>query len=580
MSLHPQYSSDNHDPFLSRNPSATSSLPTVEDASNQPQYAPEQQHYAPPPLPPRPSAALTRKPVPAISDSDLPALRRRRSSATPPPVPPRPNNQYSTYIAAPAAAYTVQPQGPVDSRLPPPPPPPASSGAAYVATNEKAGYEPKRRSCWPATRRGKWILFGIIAALIVIIAVVAAVCAVVIPNHSSSSSSSSAGSASDNGGHPLSIAEGGVDKGEAGDIPVHGNRSADHFVMTTNRSIVVTRLDPIVNPGAIGSHMHRVHGSSYFTQNLTSATEMQELANCTTTVVQDDLSAYWVSALYYRYSNGSLVSVPLDRTSLYYFQKAPTGETIYPFPDNYNIVAGDPYRRYVNESDPNHTAFWYQCYRGDGNDLKSWGFPKSACSGGLVQGIQFPSCWDGVYADDGDYTDHVTYPTDDTNGYYCPSDFPKKFITLQFETVFAVYDFPYNGNNNITWLLANGDTTGYGIHADFMNGWKTSVLQGVLDDCRYMNATDIDSVADDPPNCPHLNASINMDITHSCRLQTSIVNEEVGETVSTALTYLPGCNAIWSGNTSKPACPDGRVEGGDLDLVSGSVYYREEPYIS
>ncbi|ODO08406.1 hypothetical protein L198_00135 [Cryptococcus wingfieldii CBS 7118] len=567
MSLHPQYSSDDHDPFLSRNPSATSSLPTVEDASNQPQYAPEQQHYAPPPLPPRPSAALTRKPVPAISDSDLPALRRRRSSATPPPVPPRPNNQYSTYVAAPAAAYTVQPQGPVDSRLPP-----ASSGAAYVATNEKAGYEPKRRSCWPATRRGKWILFGIIAALIVIIAVVAAVCAVVIPNHSSSSSSSSSsnvGSASDNGGHPLSIADGGVDKGEAGDIPVHGNRSADHFVMTTNRSIVVTRLDPIVNPGAIGSHMHRVHGSSYFTQNLTTATEMQELANCTTTIVQDDLSAYWVSALYYRYSNGSLVSVPLDRTSLYYFQKAPTGETIYPFPDNYNIVAGNPYRRSVNESDPNHTALWYQCYRGDGNDLKSWGFPKSACSGGLVQGIQFPSCWDGVYADDGDYTDHVTYPTDDTNGYYCPSDFPKKFITLQFETVFAVYDFPYNGNNNITWLLANGDTTGYGIHADFMNGWKTSVLQGVLDD-----------FADDPPNCPHLNASINLDITYSCRLQTSIVNEEVGETVSTALTYLPGCNAIWSGNTSKPACPDGRVEGGDLDLVSGSVYYREEPYIS
>lgn len=108
-----------------------------------------------------------------------------------------------------------------------------------------------------------------------------------------------------------------------------------------------------------------------------------------------------------------------------------------------------------------------------------------------------PSCWDGVYAEDGDYSSHVgasypkadifsklrlinfslAYPTDNTNGYYCPKgepschqsnvtkltcglEFPKKFITIQFETVFAVYDFPYNGDNQITWVLGNGDTSG------------------------------------------------------------------------------------------------------------------------
>jgi hypothetical protein len=66
--------------------------------------------------------------------------------------------------------------------------------------------------------------------------------------------------------------------------------------------------------------------------------------------VQDDKSSYWVGQLYYRYPNGTLVGVRLDRTSLYYFLKAPTGVPIYPFPDNYNIVAGDPYRRYYNAS--------------------------------------------------------------------------------------------------------------------------------------------------------------------------------------------------------------------------------------
>lgn len=86
------------------------------------------------------------------------------------------------------------------------------------------------------------------------------------------------------------------------------------------------------------------------------------------------------------------------------------------------------------------------------------------------------------------------------------------------------------------------------------------------------------AVVDDPPNCPALNKSINMDITYSCRLQTQIVNEEVGE--HSLLQYLPGCNALWSGNTSKPACPPGHIEGGNLDLVSPSAWYREEPYIS
>jgi hypothetical protein len=81
------------------------------------------------------------------------------------------------------------------------------------------------------------------------------------------------------------------------------------------------------------------------------------------------------------------------------------------------------------------------------------------------------------------------YPTDGPNGYTCPSSYPKKFITIQFETVFAVYRYPFNGENDITWVLANGDTTGYGIHADFMNGWDPDTLDRVVVDCRYMNAT-------------------------------------------------------------------------------------------
>lgn len=71
-----------------------------------------------------------------------------------------------------------------------------------------------------------------------------------------------------------------------------------------------------------------------------------------------------------------------------------------------------------------------------------------------------PSCWDGIEAADGNYSPHVRYPTDAPNGHICPPDFPKKLMTVQFETNFAVGDLPFHGEEEVTWVLANGDTTG------------------------------------------------------------------------------------------------------------------------
>ncbi|WVR04101.1 hypothetical protein IAU60_001100 [Kwoniella sp. DSM 27419] len=546
----------NSDPFAS--PDRT---PTSSDAGDH-----SQSSFVPPPLPPRPTPAGRRKPVPSYPNNG--SLDEPVPRGAAPALPPRPQ---SYALAADAPTYTG---GNVDdfSRLPPPPTSMNEKGGAYSSTGRK-------RWWYPSSSRGRKWWWGILVALLIAIGVVIAVCVTVIPKKSSSGSSDTTSSGDNNGGHPLSIAEGGVDIGKPGSIAKFGNKSTDHFVMTTRRSIAVTRLDPIINPNSVSSHVHRIHGSSYFTANLTTATDMQSLAKCTTTVVQDDKSAYWVAQLYYRYPNGSMVSLPIDRTSLYYFQKAPTGVPIYPFPDNYNIVAGNPMRRSINYTDPNRSALWWQCYRGAANpDSKNYGFPSTDCAGGLVQAVQFPSCWDGVYAEDADYSSHVVYPTDGTNGHKCPKDFPKKFITIQFETVFATYKFPFNGAGQITWVLANGDTSGYGIHGDFMNGWKPDVLQDVLDNCRYMNATKAVPGMDAPANCPALAKSIDMDVTNNCRLQTSIINEPVGE--QTPLQYLPGCNGLWEGNATRPGCPPDHIEGGDLELVQPSVWFNNEPYVS
>jgi hypothetical protein len=143
-----------------------------------------------------------------------------------------------------------------------------------------------------------------------------------------------------------------VDIGKPGDIAKYGSGSTDHFVIQVNRSSLVTRLDPIVSPGKLSSHVYRFYGSSFVDENLHNASQIVNLARCSTTAVQEDKSIYWVPQVYHRsLDNGTFTMVPIRYHAAYYFQKAPTGEPIHPFPDNYNIVAGNPFRREVDSSD-------------------------------------------------------------------------------------------------------------------------------------------------------------------------------------------------------------------------------------
>ncbi|KAF2215302.1 hypothetical protein CERZMDRAFT_110020 [Cercospora zeae-maydis SCOH1-5] len=332
---------------------------------------------------------------------------------------------------------------------------------------------------------------------------------------------------------------------------------AAQFVMYTpgDESDLVERADAIVTPGKISAHVHQIFGASNAASDMTyeslQQSECTTVGNAAGAGNAADKSVYWVPAMFGEANDGSgYVRIPSGGHKLYYRDVGNANDKKaepFEFPKGFFMVAGDQTRRAANNDSRVLTTEWIcHCKSGQkgGVDQKT-GFPTdvSNCDAypGFAGSLHFPHCWNGKMPKVNDNS-HMAYPEGDVQAGPCPSSHPTRLPHIFLENFYDLAKVADKVKPN-SFVMSQGDPTGYGLHADFFNGWDEGAIPKLFDDCPqpYYGNSDVGT-------CPSFKGFDTKN--NDCKLKL-----EFKENVDTPGKYLPGCNPISSDNPAQKMKP-------------------------
>ncbi|CAO1613714.1 unnamed protein product [Sympodiomycopsis kandeliae] len=306
------------------------------------------------------------------------------------------------------------------------------------------------------------------------------------------------------------------------------------FWIISHHPLVSQRLDPIISPNGLSSHVHAFVGSKAIKPN-----ENVD-SSCTTSPVKADKSKYWAPQLYYYHGkNQTFSSVPLWFTNTYYLNRNSTKSELKAFPDGFKMIAGNASLYDAPAADKTKAkAVSFVCL-GVPNSPQTTTLPNGPCPGGIRTQIVFPSCWDGKNLDSADHTSHVSYPLggQPDNG-DCPSSHPVKFMTLFYEFIYSTKDLQKSADGKSGFVLANGDAVGHSFHGDFVAGWDEDVLQKAIDQCTF-------NLFGNLKGCAPFLKTLTEEVQGKsyCTTKSSVDETVLGDN----LKSLPGCQVVKNG---------------------------------
>ncbi|SNX87507.1 uncharacterized protein MEPE_06217 [Melanopsichium pennsylvanicum] len=305
------------------------------------------------------------------------------------------------------------------------------------------------------------------------------------------------------------------------------------------------RIDPIVSPGKVSSHVHSLVGANGVSADTTTARDLEEASNCTTSGILADMSAYWAPTLYSFNGNDTFTPRPLYYVNTYYLMRGNVPITAYP--RGLQLLAGNATRTGPGPTTQADNIVSFVCLNYAQGSSQHPTLPPGPCPQGLRTQIVFPSCWNGEDLVSANHS-HVVYPLGDNadNG-LCPDTHNVRLPTLFYEFVWGVDDQDNTGNSS--WVFSNGDAIGYSFHADFIAAWNETILQNAIDECAGNLFNNLES-------CPPLAETLDRDASEACSATST-------EAKSGSIESLPGCNVIWNG----PHAGKGLTKGCDPSNV-------------
>lgn len=144
--------------------------------------------------------------------------------------------------------------------------------------------------------------------------------------------------------------------------------------------LLATRLDSIVSPGAVSSHMHNIAGGNRFS----AVYDYDDLrkSTCTSNLVNIDHSNYWAPGLHYVNKTGGTTTfsyIPSYYTVYYLDRNGSKKEKVHAWPGPLKMLAGNPNRRVLNATNVADKAVSYVCLDYSKSSPQTTEFPKNNC---------------------------------------------------------------------------------------------------------------------------------------------------------------------------------------------------------